>query len=427
MSLIQSDVIIIGGGAAGLMCAIEAGKRGRKVIVLEHSNKVGKKILMSGGGRCNFTNYNIIPDNYISHTKDFCKSALMRYTQWDFIEFVKKHKIPFHEKTLGQLFCDNKSKDIVDMLLAECQKAAVTIYLETKTIKIDKNNHFLIHTNRGNFQTKSLVISSGGLSIPTMGASPFGYKIAEQFGIPVWPTRAGLVPFTLHTQDKENFSRLSGVSVDSIIKVENKKPSFRENILFTHRGLSGPAILQISSYWQPGETLIINLLPDIHLIEYLKKAQQSHPQKQLHSILAELLPKHVVEVFLEVFLSDNNGNHQTNKNNENHENHENHENIEYNRSKTHDRKMQSFSLKEFEQVSTKIQAWRIKPNGTEGYRTAEVTLGGVDCAYISSKTMETKHTPGLYFIGEVLDVTGWLGGYNFQWAWSSGWAAGQAV
>lgn len=405
MSLIQNDVIIIGGGAAGLMCAIEAGKRGRKVIVLDHANKVGKKILMSGGGRCNFTNHNIIPDNYISHTKDFCKSALMRYTQWDFINLVKKHQIPFHEKTLGQLFCDNKSKDIVDMLLAECQKVAVAVHLETNTFKVDKKNCFMVDTNRGSFQAQSLVIAAGGLSIPTMGASPFGYKIAEQFGINVWPTRAGLVPFTLQVQDKENFSRLSGIGVESIVKVKNRKQSFRENILFTHRGLSGPAILQISSYWQPGETLILNLLPNIHLIEYLKTAQQSHPQKQIYSILAELLPKHVVEVFLN----------------------ENNENIENNNARIHDRKMQSFSLREFEQLSTKIQAWHIKPNGTEGYRTAEVTLGGVDCAHISSKTMEANHIPGLYFIGEVLDVTGWLGGYNFQWAWSSGWAAGQVV
>lgn len=402
MSFIQTDVIIIGGGAAGLMCAIEAGKRGRKVIILERSNKIGKKILMSGGGRCNFTNYNIIPENYISHTKHFCKSALTRYTQWHFIELVKKYKIPFHEKTLGQLFCDHKSKDIVDMLLAECHKAGVELCLDTNILKINKKNHFLINTNRGDYQSESLVIASGGLSIPTMGASPFGYKIAEQFGIKVWPTRAGLVPFTLHNQDKDTFSGLSGISLAAIVKVKDKKQSFRENILFTHRGLSGPAILQISSYWEPGQVININLLPNINVVEHLSKMQKLHPQKQLHTVLSELLPKHVVEVFVVSSQEPNIVN-------------------------LHDRKMYSLSLKELEYIASKIQAWNIKPNGTEGYRTAEVTLGGVDCGFISSKTMEAIHTPNLHFIGEVLDVTGWLGGYNFQWAWSSGWAAGQVV
>jgi len=389
------DIVIIGAGAAGLMCAIEAGKRQRKVMVLDHANKIGKKILMSGGGRCNFTNLHIHPDKYISHNKHFCKSALSRYTQWHFIELVKKYKIPFHEKTLGQLFCDNKSKDIVELLLAECELAGAEIRLNTQIEAIEKLNdhHFKIKSTRGDFHCQSLIIATGGLSIPTMGASPFGYKVAEQFGIKVWPTRAGLVPFTLQPEDKEKLSVLSGISVASI--VSNARQSFKENILFTHRGMSGPAILQLSSYWQPGEAVIINLLPEIDLAAHLKTIQQQQPQKQLNSILAELLPKRVAELFLTPEIAE--------------------------------KKLASISHREFEQLALLINAWSLKPNGTEGYRTAEVTLGGVDCDAISSKTFEANHTPGLYFIGEALDVTGWLGGYNFQWAWSSGWAAGQVA
>lgn len=389
------DVIIIGASAAGLMCAIEAGKRHRKVLVLDHANKPGKKILMSGGGRCNFTNYYISPEAYISHNPHFCKSALSRYTQWDFIDLVKQHKIPFHEKTQGQLFCDHKSKDILDMLLTLCDKESVEISLNTVITHIEKLNdhHFKIKSNRGDFHCQSLVIATGGLSIPTMGASPFGYKIAAQFNINVLPTRAGLVPLTLHSTEKEKFGVLSGIAVESL--VSNAQQSFRESLLFTHRGLSGPAILQISSYWQPGEPLLINLLPDIDLVEYLKSMQKQQPQKQLNSTLAEYLPKRVIEVFIENSLAE--------------------------------KKLKSISHQEFEQVANQINHWVLKPNGTEGYRTAEVTLGGVDCDAISSKTMAAINVPNLYFIGEVLDVSGWLGGYNFQWAWSSGWAAGQVV
>lgn len=395
MKLIQTEVIIIGAGAAGLMCAIEAGRRGRKVIILDHSNKIGKKILMSGGGRCNFTNLHIIPENYLSHNKHFCKSALNRYTQWDFIELVKKHRIPFHEKTLGQLFCDNKSKDILDMLLEECRQNHINIQLNTSIDNIERINdhHFSIKSNRGDFHCQSLVIASGGLSIPTMGASPFGYNIAKQFEIQVWPTRAGLVPFTLQPKDKEILAPLSGIAIDSIVM--NKKQTFRENILFTHRGLSGPAILQLSSYWQPGEDISINMLPETNLVEFLKLTQQQNPQKQLNSSLKELLPKGVVDVFLKGEMAN--------------------------------RPLQSFSHREFEKISVIMHDWKLKPNATEGYRTAEVTIGGVDCNALSSKTMEVNKLPGLYFIGEVLDVTGWLGGFNFQWAWSSGWAAGQCV
>lgn len=389
------DVIIIGAGAAGLMCAIEAGKRGRRVLVLDHANKAGKKILMSGGGRCNFTNYYINPNDYLSHNPHFSKSALTRYTQWDFIELVKRHHIPFHEKTLGQLFCDDKSQAILNLLLTECEQAGVEIRLSATIEKIEKlsDASFQVTSTRGMFSCESLVIATGGLSIPTMGASPFGYQVAEQFGIKVWPTRAGLVPLTLQPAEKERVGLLSGISVDSI--ASNERIRFRENMLFTHRGLSGPAILQISSYWQPGEEIHVNLLPDIDLFSQLKIAQQTHPQKQLKSMLVELLPKRVVEIFFD------------------------HDLLE--------KKIATISHQILKNISDATHHWMVKPNGTEGYRTAEVTLGGVDCNALSSKTMEVTHCKGLYFIGEVVDVTGWLGGYNFQWAWSSGWAAGQVV
>ncbi|HAU1415144.1 TPA: NAD(P)/FAD-dependent oxidoreductase [Legionella pneumophila] len=391
----EIDVLIIGAGAAGLMCAIEASKRKRKVFVLDHANKAGKKILMSGGGRCNFTNYYIEPNKYFSHNPHFFKSALSRYTQWDFIELVNKHKIAFHEKTLGQLFCDNKSKDIVDMLLKECEQYGATIYLNTVIEQIQKTNDysFKISTTKGRFHCHSVVIATGGLSIPTMGASPFAYKIAEQFNIKVWPTRAGLVPFTLDVLEKDRLSVLSGIGVDSL--VNNERNQFREHILFTHRGLSGPAILQLSSYWYPGEKICINLLPEHNLLESLKTARAEAPHKQLNSVLSIYLPKRVVEVFIPQKLGE--------------------------------KKLADSSNKDLETISHLLQNWVVKPNGTEGYRTAEVTIGGVDCHAISSKTMEANNVPGLYFIGEALDVTGWLDGYNFQWAWSSGWAAGQVV
>ncbi len=389
------DVIIIGAGAAGLFCAIEAGKRQRKVLVLDHANKPGKKILMAGGGRCNFTNYHIEPDKFISQNPHFCKSALSRYTQWDFIELVERYKIPYHEKTLGQLFCDNKSKDILNMLLAECEKVGIELRLNTQveTIKKLADCHFKLVTSRADYHCQSLVIATGGLSIPTMGAGPFGYQVAEQFSIKVLPTRAGLVPFTLNPADKQKYSLLSGIALEA--NVRNEKMEFRENILMTHRGLSGPAILQLSSYWQQGEFIDITLLPTINLLEDLIALQQECPSQKLKSILTRYFPKRVVEIFV------NDLDLQA--------------------------VLQSFSHERLEQIAKLFQAWAIKPNGTEGYRTAEVTVGGVDCHAISSKTMEANDVKGLYFIGEVLDVTGWLGGYNFQWAWSSGWAAGQVV
>lgn len=389
----EVDVIIIGAGAAGLMCAIEASKRHRKVLVLDHANKVGKKILMSGGGRCNFTNYYIEPEKYNSHNPHFFKSALTRYTQWDFIELVKRHAIPFHEKTLGQLFCDHKSKDIVDMLLKEGDEAGVSIQLHTSIDKIQHEKSFKVHTNKGKFHCQSLVIACGGLSIPTMGASPFAYKVAEQFGIKVWPTRAGLVPLTLDVMEKEKIALLSGIGIDSI--ASNEHIEFREHTLFTHRGLSGPAILQLSSYWHAGESICINMLPEINLLDTLKSARMDKPQKQLNSILSTYLPKRVVEIFIPQELAE--------------------------------KKLADLANRDLELIAKQINSWVVKPNGTEGYRTAEVTIGGVDCNAVSSKTMEANEVPGLYFIGEALDVTGWLGGYNFQWAWSSGWAAGQVA
>ena len=392
--LTKTDALIIGASASGLMCAIEAGKRGRKVIVLDHANKAGKKILMSGGGRCNFTNYDVSADNYISHNPHFCKSALSRYTQWDFIAMVVEHQIPFHERDHGQLFCDDSAKDILNMLLAECKKVGVNIRLKCEIKTINKSdNNFSIDTSLGSFKSESLIIASGGLSIPKMCASPLGYKVAEQFGHHIWPTTAGLVPFTLQPHDKEILSELSGVSVDSI--VSNERTSFRENILFTHRGLSGPAILQISSYWKAGEAVNINLLPELDVVDLIKSRQAQSPNTKLKTVLTEVLPKRLLPALLG--------------------------------EETIDKPLQEFSQVRINEIAQQLQRWQIKPNGTEGYRTAEVTLGGVDCDELSSKTMESSKVDGLYFIGEVIDITGWLGGYNFQWAWSSGWCAGQVV
>jgi len=387
------DVIIIGAGAAGLMCAIEAGKRGRSVLVLDQANKAGRKILMSGGGRCNFTNYEVSADNFLCHNPHFCKSALSRFSQWDFLALVHEHQIPFHEREHGQLFCDDSAKDILNMLLAENKKANTRLQLKTEIHKIRKldDGKFSLKTSQGDLLCDSLVIATGGLSIPSMGSSPFGYQLAEQFGIKVWPTQAGLVPFTLQPEDKEKYSALTGIAINSTVTYQDTQ--FRENILFTHRGLSGPAILQISSYWQTGDAVTINLLPDLDLEDELKQAEHHQPQQQIKTCLAKHLPKRVVSTFVPEALQD--------------------------------KTLASASHRDFQDVADSVQRWQIKPNGTEGYRTAEVTTGGIDCDAISSKTLEAKDVAGLYFIGEVLDVTGWLGGYNFQWAWASGWCAGQ--
>ncbi|MGZ8186362.1 MAG: NAD(P)/FAD-dependent oxidoreductase [Methylobacter sp.] len=390
----ETDVIIIGAGAAGLMCAIEAGKRGRKVIVLDHANKAGKKILMSGGGRCNFTNYFIEPDKFISNNPSFCKSALSRYTQWDFLALIETYRVAFHEKDHGQLFCNESARDILAMLLAECAKVSVVVQLNTRIEAIERlSNQFYIKTGNGSLACESLVVATGGLSIPKMGATPLGYKIAEQFGINVVSTRAGLVPFTLHPEDKDRFSTLAGIAVPC--HVSNKRQSFQENILFTHRGLSGPAVLQISSYWQPGEEVMVNLLPQTNLNAELKSNRQQKIKSTLKTILDGYLPKRLIRCLLNEDLLN--------------------------------LTLQDLSDRQIQQIFDQLHNWSIKPNSTEGYRTAEVTLGGVDCDAISSKTMESKKVRGLYFIGEVMDVTGWLGGYNFQWAWSSGWCAGQHV
>jgi len=390
---LQTDVLVIGASAAGLMCAIEAGKRGRKVIVLDHANKPGKKILMSGGGRCNFTNTDINASNFISHNPHFCKSALSRYTQWDFIALVNDHNIPYHERDLGKLFCDDSAKDILNMLLIECEASNVKIHLNCEIKKITKseNSAFDVDTTLGNFLSTSLVIASGGLSIPKMCASPLGYQVAEKFGHHIWQTRAGLVPFTLQPHDKTLLSELSGISVAS--NVSNEHVQFKENILFTHRGLSGPAILQISSYWQAGEIININLLPELGVADFIKTQQSKHPNSKLKTALSEVLPKRLLPTLLGQEITE--------------------------------KPLQEQVL--IGKIAQQLEQWQIKPNGTEGYRTAEVTLGGVDCDELSSKTMESRKIEGLYFIGEVVDVTGWLGGYNFQWAWSSGWCAGQVV
>jgi predicted Rossmann fold flavoprotein len=320
---------------------------------------------------------------------------LSRFTQWDFLTLIDKYQIPFHERSHGQLFCNDSAKDILNMLLSECEHVGVKIKLNTKIKKVDKtgDGEFQVKTENNTYKSNSLVIASGGLSIPKMCASPFGYKIAEQFGLNIIPTSAGLVPFTLQPEDKTRFEVLSGIAIDSVVSCNQQ--SFRENILFTHRGLSGPAILQISSYWKPADIVSIDLLPDTDLFNELNRARDESPQRQLSSVLVKYLPKRLVQVFItEALLT---------------------------------RSLQSLSQKEIIEMSQTLKSWEIKPNGTEGYRTAEVTLGGVDCNEISSKTLETKKVPGLYFIGEVLDVSGWLGGYNFQWAWSSGWCAGQYV
>ena len=392
----HADVIIIGGGAAGLMCAIAAGRRGRSVVVLEGSNKVGKKILMSGGGRCNFTNLHTEPSRFISANMHFCKSALSRYTQWDFISLVEQYGIGYHEKTLGQLFCDNSSKNIVAMLVNECEEAKVTILTDCAEIKVSGDDGFKIACSKGSFSCTSLVIATGGLSIPKMGASDFGYRLARQFSLRVLDTSAGLVPFTLTGALHELCNHLSGVSCRATVTVANT--SFTEDLLFTHRGLSGPAILQASSYWSPGEAIEIDLLPDMDVVDLLLATKRSRPGSSLRALLGEHLPKALVKELQTLFWPEQ-----------------------------QDMALAEFTDEQLRQIAGKVHCWIIKPAATEGYRTAEVTMGGVDTDELSSKTMESKKNPGLYFIGEVVDVTGHLGGFNFQWAWSSGQAAGQVA
>ncbi|WP_434638318.1 NAD(P)/FAD-dependent oxidoreductase [Klebsiella sp. I138] len=390
------DAIVIGAGAAGMFCAAQAGQAGLRVLLLDNGKKPGRKILMSGGGRCNFTNMYIEPAAYLSLNPHFCKSALARYTQWDFIELVGKHGIAWHEKTLGQLFCDDSAEQIVSLLLAECEKGGVQIRLRSEILSVERDDEgYRLALNGDEVAAKKLVVASGGLSMPGLGASPFGYKLAEQFGLKVLPTRAGLVPFTLHKPLLEQLQVLSGVSVPSTITAQDGT-LFRENLLFTHRGLSGPAVLQISSYWQAGEFVTINLLPDCHLEDFLNDQRSEHPNQSLKNTLAMQLPKRLVECLQQL-------------------------------GQIPDVTLKQLNPREQEALVETLTAWRVQPNGTEGYRTAEVTLGGVDTHELSSRTMEARKVPGLYFIGEVMDVTGWLGGYNFQWAWSSAWACAQAL
>lgn len=390
----STDVVIIGAGAAGLMCALTAAGRGRKVMLIDHANKAGKKILMSGGGRCNFTNMYTEPNNFLSQNPHFCKSALARYTQWDFIAMVAKHGVPYHEKKLGQLFCDNKSSDILEMLLDECQHAGVSLHLDTSVEQIEKTEAgYTVNTTLDALQCQSLVIATGGLSIPTLGATGFGYQVAKQFGHTLLPTRAGLVPFTITDQLKAICTELSGTSVDCLVSCNDQ--SFRENILFTHRGLSGPAILQISSFWNPGDTVEINLLPDLDALDWLHSQQAERPNSELKTLLGEIFTKRMANLLAEHWFVS--------------------------------KPMKQYTPGELADVADKLASWKVVPAGTEGYRTAEVTLGGVDTREVSSKTMESLKSPGLYFVGEVLDVSGHLGGFNFQWAWASGYAAAQYV
>ncbi|MGK9174918.1 NAD(P)/FAD-dependent oxidoreductase [Yokenella regensburgei] len=390
------DVIVIGAGAAGMFCAAQAGQAGLRVLLLDNGKKPGRKILMSGGGRCNFTNLYVEPAAYLSQNPHFCKSALARYTQWDFIELVGKYGIAWHEKTLGQLFCDESALQIVTMLVAECEKGNVTTRLRSEVLSVSRDeSSYTLQLNGETVCTSKLVIASGGLSMPGLGASPFGYKIAEQFGLKVLPTRAGLVPFTLHKPMLEQFQVLSGVSVPAVITAQDGT-LFKENLLFTHRGLSGPAVLQISSYWQAGEFVSINLLPECDLESLLNEQRQAHPNQSLKNTLAICLPKRVVECLQQL-------------------------------GQVPDVTLKQLNVRDQHSLIETLTNWRVQPNGTEGYRTAEVTLGGVDTHELSSRTMEARNVPGLYFIGEVVDVTGWLGGYNFQWAWSSAWACAQAL
>lgn len=397
------DVIIIGGGASGLLCAITAAQRGRRVLVLDSSNKVGKKILMSGGGRCNFTNLNIEPDCFLSNNPHFCKSALSRYTQFDFINLVEKHEIPYEERSHGQLFCKGSAKEILAMLLKECEQAGVQIrkHCEISSVISSEegnktNTNFKLESNLGEFESQSLVVATGGLSIPKMGATNFSYKIAKQFNISVLPTRAGLVPFTFSDNYKAIFERLSGVSQEVILKTANKQ--FHENILFTHRGLSGPAALQLSSYWNTGNSILINLFPNDDLALLLNKTKKENPKLLLRNLFTQKLAKKLVKELEDLFWSDWRNNY-----------------------------IADIPDKVLNEIAENLTAWQLKPSGTEGYRTAEVTIGGIDTNSLSSKTMESKSQAGLFFIGEAVDVTGHLGGYNFQWAWSSGYVSGLVV
>jgi predicted Rossmann fold flavoprotein len=388
------DVIILGAGAAGLMCAGVAGQRGQKVLLLEQARQPGEKIRISGGGRCNFTNLHTSPANFLSDNPRFCNSALAGYTQRDFIALVESHRIAWHEKTRGQLFCDGSSRQIIDMLLEECRKVRARLRLGVHVSAVSRNEGgFAVVTDQGEFRGRSLVVATGGPSIPKMGSSGFGYRIAEQFGLAIVPPRAALVPLTFDASLLAQFGDLSGVSVDAVVSCG--KARFDEALLFTHRGLSGPAILQISSYWHQGDDIVIDMAPGAGILAELKKLRGDHPRQEMATALAGFVPKRLAQTMAVMIAGPP--------------------------------RLADFSDKLLAGAAAAVKAWRVRPNGTEGYRTAEVTLGGVDTSGLSSRTFEARAVPGLYFIGEVVDVTGHLGGFNFQWAWSSGYAAGRHV
>ncbi|MCO6552488.1 MAG: NAD(P)/FAD-dependent oxidoreductase [Gilliamella sp.] len=390
----QTKITIVGAGAAGLFCAGLLGQKGYDVTVIDNGKKLGRKILMSGGGKCNFTNLMVEPSNYISCNPHFCKSALKQFTQWDFIQLVNQYGIAYHEKDHGQLFCDNSAQDIVDMLLNECQKGHVHFMMQTQVEDISSDKiGFKLHTSQGIIDSDNLIIATGGLSMPALGMTSIGYKIAEKLAIPVIPVKAGLVPFTLHKPLLDILSTLSGIAV--AVEVSNERVSFKENLLFTHRGISGPAILQISSYWQAGESITINLLPDFTFESSFKPLLEQNRNQTIKNCLAQVLPKRLVEVLIQLNLIN-------------------------------DIIVKQLNPKQQQDLYNVLTHWHITPNGTEGYRTAEVTLGGISTDALSSKTMAVKTHPNLYFIGEVVDVSGWLGGYNFQWAWSSAFACARS-
>ena len=390
----QVDVLIIGGGAAGLMCGRVAGARGRSVLILDHAKKPAEKIRISGGGRCNFTNIHSAPSAFLSDNRHFCKSAFTRYTQDDFVQLVTKHQIAFHEKKLGQLFCDDSAQQIIDMLLDECKAAGAELRLNTRVLSVEASGDgYLINLGNTQIQCRSVVIATGGLSIPKIGATRFGYDIARQFGLNVTSVKPALVPLTFQAAFLERCRKLSGLSVDA--EVSYGKTTFREGLLFTHRGLSGPSILQISSYWDEGETLKINLLPDMDASGWLTARKTETPRQEVLTVLSENLPRRLAADILEEMGVSG--------------------------------RLADLPKKMLSRLGERLNRWQVSPSGTEGYRTAEVTLGGVDVCELSSKTMEARHQPGLFFIGEVVDVTGHLGGYNFQWAWSSGFVVGEAV
>lgn len=391
----KCDVLILGAGAAGMMCAIRAGQRGRSVIILDHAKAPGEKIRISGGGRCNFTNIHAGPKNYLSQNPHFAKSALARYTPRDFLDLVEKHKIAWHEKTLGQLFCDDSAKDIIRMLLTEMQAVGAKLRLQTEITSVEgmATGGFRVATSQGTIEAKSLIVATGGKSIPKMGSTGFAYKLAEQFGLPLVEPRPGLVPLTLDPSQLERLSPLSGVAVPA--DISHGKTTFREALLFTHRGLSGPSILQISSYWREGDSIRLKLEPDLDITEKLKAAKKANGRQSAQTALGEILPKRLAQYL-----------------------------VEQSGLTSH---LADLSDKALMALAASAQDWQIRPSGSEGYRTAEVTLGGVDTGHLDSRTMQAKAVPGLYFIGEGVDVTGWLGGYNFQWAWASGYAAGESV